>query len=217
MEIKWAVVAVAGILLAVLCICLAVVLIKWLSSLEWTFESASKRAGRRGEEIAAEIIRRVLREGDSLLTNIEITYDGRKAEMDCIIVNKFGVFIFEVKNYSGQLIGDEDDYEWQKIKITDGGNMYAKQVKNPIRQLKRQIYLLAHYLQHHRIKVWVEGYVILLHQNSPVDSGHIISSLTDIDRAIHTEGKNHLRPQEVGQIIALLQRDACGSIITKKQ
>ena len=32
-----------------------------------------------------------------------------------------------------------------------GYNIYAKQVKNPIRQLKRQIYLLAHYLQHYRI------------------------------------------------------------------
>lgn len=207
MELKWVVAAVAGILLAVLCVWLAAVFIKWLSSLDWTFESASERAGRHGEEIAAEIISRVLREGDYLLTNIEITYDGRRAEMDCIIVNKFGVFIFEVKNYSGQLVGDEDDYEWQKIKITDSGNMYAKQVKNPIRQLKRQIYLLAHYLQRYRIKVWVEGYVILLHQNSSMDSGYIISSLSDIDRAIHTEGKNHLHPKEIEQIITLLQRD----------
>lgn len=197
---KWAVAAIIGILLAA-------VFIKWLSSLDWTFESASERAGRRGEEIAAEIIRRVLREGDYLLTNIEIVYDGRQAEIDCIVVNKFGVFIFEVKNYSGQLVGDEDDYEWRKIKITDLGNMYVKQVKNPIRQLKRQVYLLAHYLQRHRIKTWVEGYVILLHQNSPVDSRYIISSLSDIDRAIHTKGKTHLRPKEIGQIITLLQRD----------
>ena len=158
--------------------------------------------------IAVEIISRVLGEGDHLLTNIEITYDGRRAEMDCIVVNKFGAFIFEVKNYSGQLVGDEDDYEWQKIKITDTGNMYAKQVKNPIRQLKRQVYLLAHYLQSHRIRVWVDGYVILLHQNSPVDSGYVISSLSDIDRAVHTEGKNRLRPKDMEQIITLLQRDA---------
>ena len=134
MEIKWAVFAMIGILLAVLCIWLAAMFIKWLSSLEWTFESASKRAGKHGEKIAAEIISKVLREDDYLLTNIEITYDGRQAEMDCIVVNRFGVFIFEVKNYSGQLVGDEDDYEWQKIKITDSGNMYSKQVKNPIRQ-----------------------------------------------------------------------------------
>lgn len=208
MELIWATAAVAGILLAVLCIWLSALFIKWLSSLDWTFESASERAGRHGEEIAAEIISRVLKEGDHLLTNIEITYDGRRAEMDCIVVNKFGAFIFEVKNYSGQLAGDEDDYEWQKIKITDSGNIYAKQVKNPIRQLKRQIYLLAHYLQSHEIKVWVEGRVILLHQNSPVDSGYVISSLSDIDRAIHTEGKKHLHPKEIRQFITLLQRGA---------
>lgn len=208
MELKWAVAVIIGILLAVLCIWRAVIFIKWLSSLDWTFESASRRAGRYGEEIAAEIIRRVLKEDDCLLTNIGITYDGRQAEMDCIVVNRFGVFVFEVKNYSGQLMGDEDDYEWQKIKITDAGNMYAKQVKNPIRQLKRQVYLLAHYFQAHRIRVWVDGYVILLHQNSPVDSRYVISSLSDIDRAVHTEGKNHLRSKEIEQIVTLLQRDA---------
>lgn len=207
MELKWAAAVIIGILLTVLCIWLIILFIKWLSSLDWTFESASRRAGRHGEEIAEEIIRRVLKEGDYLLTNIEISHDGRQAEVDCIVVNRFGVFIFEVKNYSGQLIGDEDDYEWQKIKITDAGNMYAKQVKNPIRQLKRQVYSLAHYLQSHRIKVWVEGYVILLHQNSPVDSGYIISGLSDIDRAVHTEGKNHLRSREIEQIISLLRRD----------
>lgn len=201
MEIKWAV----GILLTVLCIWLVTIFVKWLFSSGWTFESEKERAGRYGEEIAAEMISRVLREDDHLLTNIEITYDSRRAEMDCIIVNQFGVFIFEVKNYNGQLVGDEDDYEWQKIKITDSGNVYEKQVKNPIRQLKRQVYLLAHYLQCYRLKVWVEGYVILLHQNSPVDSEYIISGLSDIDRAIHTKGKNRLNHKEIEQIITLLQ------------
>ncbi len=211
MELKWAVIAMTGILLAVLCIWLAAVFIKWLSSSDWTFESASKRAGRYGEEIAVEMISRVLWKSDYLLRNTEITFDGKQAEMDCIIVNKFGIFIFEIKNYSGQLVGNKDDYEWQKIKVTDSGNIYSKQVKNPIRQLKRQVYLLAHYLQCHRIKVWVEGYVILLHQNSPVDSGYIISSLSDIDRAIHTKGKNDLPPKAIEQVITLLQQDVSQS------
>ncbi len=105
MELKWAVAAVTGILLAVLCICLAVVFIKWLYSLDRTSESASRSAGRHGEVIAAEIIRRVFREGDHLLTNIEITYDGRQAEMDCVVVNKFGVFFFEVSNQAVKKTG----------------------------------------------------------------------------------------------------------------
>ncbi|MEY8393076.1 nuclease-related domain-containing protein [Lachnospiraceae bacterium 45-W7] len=207
MELKWIAAVMAGILLAALCIWLFAMFVKWLSSQDWTFETASRRAGRHGEEIAAEMIHQVLKEDDRLLTNIEISYNGKKAEMDSIVVNRFGVFIFEVKNYRGQLIGNEDDYEWQKIKITGAGNMYVKQVRNPIRQLKRQVYLLAHYLQEYRIRIWVEGYAILLHQNSPVDSGYIISSLSDIDKAIHTKGKNYLHPKEIEQIIALLQRD----------
>lgn len=48
---------------------------------------------------------------------------------------------------------------------------------------------------------------ILLHQNSPVDSRYIISSLSDIDRVIHTKGKNYLHPQKIEQIIRLLQGD----------
>ena len=61
MELKWVVAAVAGILLAGLFICLAAVFIKWLFSLDWTFEPASRRAGRHGEKIAAEIISGFLR------------------------------------------------------------------------------------------------------------------------------------------------------------
>jgi len=40
-ELKWAAVVTIGILLAVLCIWLFV---KWLSSQDWTFEPASRRA-----------------------------------------------------------------------------------------------------------------------------------------------------------------------------
>ena len=101
-----------------------------------------------------------------------------------------------------------DRQRWTASLSTNLAYLFSKY---PIRQLKRQVYLLAHYFQLHQIRVWVEGYVILLHQNSPVDSGYIISSLSDIDRAIHTKGKNHLQPKETEQIIALLQQDASQS------
>ena len=44
------------------------------------FESGKKRAGRRGEEYASQIIGMVLREGDVLLNNVEISFDGKPAE-----------------------------------------------------------------------------------------------------------------------------------------
>lgn len=43
-------------------------------------------------------------------------------------MNQYGIFIIEVKNYSGKLVGTEDDYEWQKYHTTPSGNTYFKMV-----------------------------------------------------------------------------------------
>ena len=171
---------------------------------EWIFTPEYKRAGIRGEEAATRAIRSVLREGDRLFTNVSIGYDGKPAELDNVIVNKYGVFIIEVKNYTGRIIGGEDDYEWQKYKTTDAGNTYEKTVKNPIKQVKRQIYILARYLEYYGSRVWVRGYAILLHGNSPVQSEYILTSVADIDRAIHTSDRRMLDAKTLEKITELM-------------
>jgi len=167
-------------------------------------ESEADLAGAQGEEIAAFVIRRVMRPDDHLLTNVQIEYDGRPAEMDSIVVNQYGVFIIEVKNYSGTLAGDEDDYEWTKYHTTDAGNTYTKTARNPIKQVKRQVYLLAKYLEAHSLDVWVEGYAYLIENNSPVKCETMLESPADIDRAIHTKGKKLLGKTAVDKIVKLL-------------
>lgn len=80
-------------------------------NLDDIFESPQKRAGKKGEFFATNVIKSTLREDDLLFTNINISYDGRPAELDNVVVNQYGIFIIEVKNYSGKLVGTEDDYE----------------------------------------------------------------------------------------------------------
>ena len=121
-----------------------------------------------------------------------------------MVVNKYGVFIIEVKNYKGELVGNEDDYEWEKYKTTDAGNTYEKTVKNPIRQVKRQIHILAQYLKYYGVDVWVKGYVILLCRNSPVDSELVLGSIADIDRVLHTPDRTRLDKKTVEKIVELL-------------
>ena len=171
---------------------------------EWIFTPEYKRAGIRGEEAVVRAIESVLREGDNLFTNVSVEYDGKPAELDNVIVNKYGVFIIEVKNYTGHVVGSEDDYEWQKFKTTDAGNTYVKTVKNPIKQVKRQIYILARYLEYYGIQVWVKGYAIMLHGNSPVDSDYLLKSVEDIDRAIHTNDRTMLSTNTIERIAKLL-------------
>lgn len=167
-------------------------------------ENEKRQAGKLGEEKAFSVIRSVLKEGDLLFTNVSFVYDGRPAETDCIIVNKFGVFIIEVKNYVGKIIGSEKDFEWTKYKLTERGNVYEKTVKNPVRQVKRQIYLLAKYLDYHGVRVWVKGYALFIHGNSPIKSESILCSAHEIDKAIHTKDREFLSYQTIEKIKKLL-------------
>ena len=172
--------------------------------IEWIFTPEYKRAGSRGEAAAARIIESVLREDDRLLKNVTIEYDGMPAELDSVVVNKYGVFIIEVKNYAGRIVGGEDEYEWKKYKTTAAGNTYEKSVKNPIKQVRRQVYVLAGYLKYYGLNVWVRGYAMLLQGNSPVESDEMLKDTEEIDRAIHTRDRQMLDAKTVERITELL-------------
>lgn len=168
-------------------------------------ESPQRKAGRLGEKFATGVIQEILTSGDVLLTNVELSVDGKRTELDNVIINSRGVYIIEVKNYSGELFGTEDDYEWIQSKMTSGGNFYQKQVKNPIRQVNRQIYILSQYLKNQDVHVWIEGYAFLIEQNSPVEHECILKTRADMDRVIH-QGRNHnITEKTKAKIISLLQ------------
>ena len=173
-----------------------------------------KLAGKRGEARATLLLSKHLQEGDVLLTNIAFEHEGRSAELDNVVINEYGVFIIEVKNYVGELYGGEDDHEWKKLKTTDAGNVYVKTVKNPIKQVKRQVYLLAQHLRRYGIDVWINGYALLLGDNSPVDSDMILTTESDFSRILHTSRRQRLSRATIQRVYDLLfaSDDApCGS------
>ena len=180
------------------------VIIMFSLVLKLRIESPERRAGRLGERFASSLISETLEEDDILLTNVPIFADGKQTELDNVIINSYGVFIIEVKNYYGEIFGDEDDHEWIKNKITPAGNIYQKRVKNPIKQVKRQIYILASLLKENGLNVWVEGYVFFVERNSPVDSDFVLETTDDIYNAIHNASRNKLSIKTQNRIISLL-------------
>ena len=166
------------------------------------FKSPIKSAGDYGEYIATNIIKEALNKDDYLLTNIKISYNDKPTELDNVVINKYGVFIIEVKNYKGILYGEEEDYNWKKYKDDGYGNIFVKEVRNPIKQVKRQVYILAKYLDEYN--VWVKGYVLFIENNSPVQNEYVLKNIDDIDRVIHTSNKNHLNKQKIEEIKNML-------------
>ena len=172
---------------------------------QFPIETPAKKAGRLGEMYATSIIEEVQNKNDVLLTKVEIAVDGKRTELDNVVINDKGVFIIEVKNHSGQLSGDEDDFKWIQSKVTEAGNLYQKSVKNPIGQVKRQIFLLSELLKNHGIRVWIKGYVFFVERNSPVNSEYVLETRKDIDTAIHSRSKNHLNKKMIEEIKKLLK------------
>lgn len=164
-------------------------------------EQERRLAGKRGEEVVTAEIESVKRKDDYLFTNVEISFNNSETECDNIIVNNFGVFIIEVKNYSGSLSGHENDDEWVECKYFE-----EKNVKNPIKQVRRQIDILSKRLKNNGLRAWIDGYVIFIHDNSPVNSKYIIPfKRAEIDRVIHTQGKNKLTNEQVEKISNIIQ------------
>ncbi len=182
---------------------IAAIVIFW-RTWDKTYETPRDRAGKQGERKAAEIIRQVLREEDVFLTNVHINYKGKITELDNVIINGSGVFIIEVKNYRGVLTGGEEDYEWTKYKISRGGNTYEKKVRNPIKQVKRQVYILSRFLKYYGMNVWIDGYVLFINNNSPIHSNMVLESFKEIDQAVHRRPGSRLSKQKVHRIKELL-------------
>lgn len=170
-----------------------------------TEEDGKERAGKEGEILAGKMIQQYLNEQDILFNNVEIVVHGRETELDYVVINKNGVFIFEVKNYSGELEGNEDDEYWNKYKISSGNNEYVKEVRNPIKQLKREIYLLKEYLKYYGIDLWINGYVLFVNMNSPIDSDYTINNESELNSILHTRGGQTLNKKQIEKIVNILK------------
>lgn len=136
---------------------------------------------------------------------MNISIHGRNTELDYVVINNNGVFIFEVKNFSGKLVGNEDDQYWNKYKISSGNKEYIKEIRNPIKQLKREIYLLKEYLKYYGVDLWIEGYVLFVNMNSPVESEYTINDQSEIDDILHLRRNQALTKNQIEKIISILK------------
>ena len=197
----------AIIIISLLLIALGIILSHLFSQTNFKWESGKIRAGRQGEEIADSLIRSVMNEHDILLSNLKISYDGKKAEIDKLIINSHGIFIIEVKNYNGILKGSPDDYIWLQTKVSPGGNIFTKEVQNPIRQVKRQTYILSKCLKEQGIYHWIDGYLLFINNNSPITDKMILCDTKDIYKAIHYNTVDIMSKETVRKIVLILKEE----------
>ena len=71
----------------------------------------------------------------------------------------------EVKNNNSKVTGDEQSPNWIAHKVGRKGGRYTAKVRNPIKQLKKQVHVLAEHLKKNRASTWIEGVVFFSHRS----------------------------------------------------
>lgn len=76
-----------------------------------------------------------------------------RMESDLVVVGPSGVFLVEIKNYVGTIEGTASDRHW----ILRKGRHYTKRLDNPLRQQKRNTFIISQYLRQEGCPVRVES------------------------------------------------------------
>ena len=110
------------------------------------------KTGLQGEKMTQNILK-TLPNSYQIISNITIEFEGKRSEIDNLILSPRGIVIIETKNYKGILEGSVDDIDWKYTKTSAQGNNYTTTVKNPLKQVKRQTYILSQILKENNIEI----------------------------------------------------------------
>lgn len=125
-------------------------------------------AGAEGEESALKTLSE-LDDSYTIFNQVRIPCPKSKTgyrEADFIICGPNGIFIVEVKNNKGTIVGTEADLKWEVRKIGQRGTPYSDYMRNPIRQVTSQIFPLKEYLASRGINAWINGVVLFTNPES---------------------------------------------------
>ncbi len=133
------------------------------------------RKGQEGEDRVVEIMRQSLDGNWRLFRNVILS--GRnKGDIDAILVGPSGVWVLEVKSYSGEYRNIGDQWEYRK------GNRWKRAESNPGRQAEDNAIRLSNALKVDGIKQWVTGVVVWANPESPLTLQNPATTVWPLDR-----------------------------------
>lgn len=100
--------------------------------------------------------------------NVHVAYNGEQSELDMVVIGLTGIFVIEVKNHNGTIVGNFADRNWVQHKIGQNGTPYSKEMYSPVKQVGTHVYRLANYLRSRGVKCHVESIVYFANPETDV-------------------------------------------------
>lgn len=163
-------------------------------------QASISKCGLRGEEETYDLLLS-LPKTYKVLNNIDLEMNGRKGEIDLLVVSEYGLFVIEVKNHSGAIFGKKGQNTWRQEKPQQ-----TKYMKNPLHQLDREIRLLREMLGSFNVSVPIQGCVYFANAKKIVtDSNNVIDNGKALIDRIRANADPILKKNQIRKIIRILR------------
>ncbi|HLZ28197.1 MAG TPA: nuclease-related domain-containing protein [Chloroflexota bacterium] len=166
--------------------------------------------GREGEQRVRELLLNKLPAGTLVLNNLELP--GLGGDVDLLVVGDTGLFVPEVKTWSGKISCAADGRSWSRI--TTSGQHEA--LPDPAAQTQREIRALRAYLEAadpalcRRTQLWIDGFIVFAHPRVSVDAdASPVPALVPeaaVARMRNALPRRPLTPSDQERIVALLEK-----------
>ena len=156
--------------------------------------------GIQGEEVITSTLTS-LPDDYMVFNNVALNYNGQLTEIDCIVLSRFGLWVVEVKSYKGVIHGLAANDMWSRIKTSKSGKEYNSEIKNPLKQVERQVQILSNVLYRKGIRITAKGYVVFpVAENVNVDSDKVFLNIIQLKQMILSKNQAILSQDKVETI-----------------
>lgn len=134
-------------------------------------------AGAKGEDIALNLLEE-LPDSFTIFNQLDIPNQRSRTgftEADIVVSGPTAIFVIEVKHNHGEIECDELNSQWTVTKTGRGGTRYDKEMRNPIKQVKTQVWLLAEHLKYKKANAWVQPVVLFTNPEAELFSDSVPS------------------------------------------
>lgn len=162
------------------------------------FKGGSNK-GEIGERLVAKELNCIRKADDILINNYVFQGEQRSVQIDHILINCFGVYVIETKNYSGIIYGKENYDEWTQV-LSYG--KVKNRFRNPIKQNAGHIYNLKKILP---VNIPVYGLVVFVQNNIDNIQADGVVGLNGLKKAINDlHGENTITSAQIKETVQKL-------------
>lgn len=120
-----------------------------------TYQNTITDKGRYGEYLVYKRLMSYEKEGARFFFNCYIPKgNGQTTELDVVMVHHSGIYVFESKNYSGWIFGNETNRTWTQVLKGSKGSSHKEHFFNPVMQNELHISCLRKLMKRDDIPIY---------------------------------------------------------------